>query len=185
MAELVSEVPPRAAETLETERLRLRPFRDSDLDAYAGICADGEVMRYLGGAPLSRDDAWRQIAFFAGHWQLRGYGMWAVEELATGDLVGRVGYLYPEGWPDFELGWTLGRSHWGRGFATEAGRVALDHAFERLGRDRVISLINPRNRRSIAVAGRLGARAGERTIVRGTEVVIYGIDRADWERSRP
>ena len=74
--------------TLETERLRLRMFRTADFEAYAAICADPDVMRYLGdGKPLSKADAWRQIAMILGHWSLRGYGLWAVEERATGALV--------------------------------------------------------------------------------------------------
>src|SRR5829696_4722730 len=94
--------------TLATERLILRPFRDEDLDTYAEICADPEVMRYLGdGTPLDRVGAWRQLAFIVGHWQLKGFGLWALEEKASGALIGRAGLLHPEGWPGFELGWTL------------------------------------------------------------------------------
>jgi RimJ/RimL family protein N-acetyltransferase len=86
---------------LETERLRLRMFRETDLDAHAAMSADPEVMRYLGatGEPLTRLDAWRQMAMFLGHWQLRGYGVWAVEERASGTFVGRIGLFNPEGWP--------------------------------------------------------------------------------------
>lgn len=76
---------------LETTRLRLRPFRDSDLDAYAELCADPEVMRYVGErGVLSREDAWRQMALLAGHWQLRGFGMWVVENRTTGAFSGRA-----------------------------------------------------------------------------------------------
>jgi RimJ/RimL family protein N-acetyltransferase/CheY-like chemotaxis protein len=131
--------------TIDTERLHLRPFRDEDLDAYAEMCADAEVMRYVRGTPLDRADAWREMAMFVGHWQLRGFGIWAVEERATGALVGRIGLYYPEGWPDRELGWALLKRYWGRGYATEGCRAALDHAFDVLGWPRVISLIHPDN----------------------------------------
>ena len=124
-------------QTLRTERLVLRMLREEDFEEYAALTADAEVMRYLGeGKPLSRGDAWRQMAFLVGHWQLRGYGMWAAEEAATGRLAGRIGFLNPEGWPGFELGWTLGREFWGRGYATEGARRALEFAFTELGRDR-------------------------------------------------
>ena len=163
---------------LETKRLRLRAFRNEDLDAYAAMCADPEVMRYLGtGVTLSRDDAWRSMASFLGHWVLRGYGMWALEEKETGTLVGRTGFLNPEGWPGFELGWTLGRTYWGRGFATEAALVALDFAFRDLDQPRVISLIRPGNTPSIRVAERLGeVRAGEIELL-GGPCYVYEVRR--------
>ena len=168
--------------TLETERLRLRAFREEDLDAYAAICADAEVMRYLGdGRALSRADAWRQMALIIGHWALRGYGLWAVEERATGVLVGRLGFFNPEGWPGFELGWMLRRASWGRGYATEGAGRALAHAFTEMGRDHLISLIRPDNRASIRVAERLGERLERRTDLFGHEALVYGIDRARWE----
>ena len=168
--------------TLETERLWLRAFREEDLDAYAAICADPEVMRYLGdGRVLSRADAWRQMALIIGHWTLRGYGLWAVEERATGDLIGRLGFFNPEGWPGFELGWMLRRASWGRGYATEGAGRALAHAFTEMGRDHLISLIRPDNRASIRVAERLGERLERRTDLFGQEALVYGIDRARWE----
>jgi RimJ/RimL family protein N-acetyltransferase len=162
--------------TLETERLRLRMFRDDDLDAYARIVADPEVMRYLGeGKPLDRVEAWRQMAWMLGHWSLRGYGLWAVEERATAELIGRIGFINPEGWPGFELGWTLGRRHWGKGYATEGARRALAYAFRELGRAHVISLIYPANTASIRVAERLGETLEGRTTLFGHEVLIYGV----------
>lgn len=86
--------------TLTTERLRLRPFRQSDIDDYAGLNADPEVMRYIGGT-WDRGRSWRHLAFLIGHWQLGGSGMWAVEDRATGAFVGKIGFAEPEGWPGF------------------------------------------------------------------------------------
>ena len=86
--------------TLETERLRLRAFRKADHAPYAEICADPEVMRYLGtGVTLNSLETWRAMAAALGHWQLLGYGMFALEVKATGELAGRVGFLDPPGWP--------------------------------------------------------------------------------------
>jgi len=167
---------------LETERLILRMFRESDAEAFADICADPEVMRYLGeGRPLTLFEAWRSLAFHVGHWHLLGYGHFATEEKSSGRLVGRIGFLNPRGWPGFELGWTLGREFWGKGYATEAARRALRYAFEELDRDHVISLIDPNNRNSIRVAERLGEKVEGTTQLFGKEVVIYGIDRKDWQ----
>ncbi|MGZ5079804.1 MAG: GNAT family N-acetyltransferase [Usitatibacter sp.] len=160
--------------TLETERLLLRPFRGSDLDAYAVMSADAEVMKYIGtGVTLNRNEAWRSIAAMLGHWQLLGYGMWALELRETGELVGRAGFLDPPGWPGFELGWLLGRNHWGKGYAIEAASAALRYAFEVLKRDRVISLIRPGNVRSIRVAEALGEKRVGETDLLGSKVLVY------------
>jgi RimJ/RimL family protein N-acetyltransferase len=169
--------------TLETERLRLRPFTEDDLDDYTSMCADPEVMRFLGGKPWTRMEAWRHMATMLGHWQLRGHGLWAVEERATGRFVGRVGSIEPVGWPGFEIGWTLVRSAWGKGYATEAASRALEYAFSDLGREHVISLIHPENTASVAVARRIG-ETYERTIdFFDDRVHVYGIRRQDWNVS--
>ncbi len=172
--------------TLNTERLTLRMFREDDFEAFAAICADAEVMRFLGeGKPMTRPEAWRHMAFLVGHWHLRGYGHWAVEEKATGRLVGRIGFLNPEGWPAFEIGWTLARESWGRGYATEGARRALEYAFTELERNHVISLIAPENQASIKVAERLGERLESETELLGKRLLIYGIDRDVWRKARP
>jgi RimJ/RimL family protein N-acetyltransferase len=163
--------------TLETERLLLRMFREEDFEAYAEFCADPDVMRYLTGKPMTRVEAWRHMAMMVGHWTLRGYGMWAVEERATGAFLGRIGFNDPQGWPAFEIGWTLGRQYWGKGYATEGARVALDYAFHKLDKPHVISLIHRENRGSIAVAEKLGEKLEGETEVLGMPVLIYGIDR--------
>ena len=170
---------------LETERLVLRPFRESDTDAYAAMCADPEVMKFLSadGAVLSRADAWRQMSMFLGHWELRGYGTWAVEERATGEFVGRIGLHFPEGWPDRELGWTIARKFWGRGYASEGAFASLRHAFETLGWGHLVSLIHADNTRSIGVAQRLGQRLVGPTEIRGIPVNMYRIDAASREES--
>jgi RimJ/RimL family protein N-acetyltransferase len=167
--------------TLETERLILRQWREDDFESYAAICADPEVMRYLGGKPFTRLEAWRHMAFLIGHWQLRGYGHWAVEEKATGRVIGRLGFLNPEGWPGFEVGWTLARDSWGKGYASEGARHALRHAFTEMGRRRVISLIHPENRASIKVAERMGEKPEGETEILGIPVIIYGISKETWE----
>ncbi len=164
---------------LETERLILRPFREADLDAYSTMCADSEVMRFLSadGDLLSRAEAWRQIAMFLGHWELRGFGTWAVEERGTGEFVGRVGLHYPEGWPDRELGWTIARKFWGNGYASEAARASIAHAFNALGWPHVVSLIHPDNHRSARLAERLGYRVHGTAEIRGLHLTMYRLDR--------
>ncbi len=166
-------------QTLQSERLVLRMFGESDLDAYAEMCGDADVMRYLGdGHTLTRAEAWRHMAFVIGHWHLRGFGLWAVEERRTGQLAGRVGCWQPEGWPGFEIGWALRRRFWGKGYATEAALQAIDFAFNQLGQDRVISLIQPENGNSVAVATRLGMSLLGEADIMGRRVLKYGLSRA-------
>jgi RimJ/RimL family protein N-acetyltransferase len=165
-----------SAKSLETDRLLLRPFTPADHEAYAAMCADAEVMRYIGtGGTLSHDDAWRSMAGILGHWALRGYGMYAIEVKATGELAGRAGYIDPPGWPGFELGWLLGRAHWGKGYAVEAARACLDQALGPMGRERVLSLIRPENARSIRVAERLGEKLSGEIEFLGGRALVYDI----------
>ncbi len=159
---------------LTTDRLLLRALEARDFDAYAVMMADPEVVRYLGdGQPLGRADAWRQLAFIIGHWALRGFGLWAVEEQATGNFVGRIGCYEPEGWPGFELGYTLARPFWGRGYASEGAAAALQYAREVLRRDHVISLIHPENTASVRVARRLGAVTDGVVEIAGRQALVY------------
>lgn len=162
---------------LETERLLLRMWRDEDFETYAEMCADPNVMRFLGGV-LDRMSAWRHMAVLVGHWHLRGYGHWAVEEKSSGKFIGRIGFLNPEGWPGFELGWTLTPAAQGKGYATEGARRALEYAFNEMDREHVISLIHPDNAPSIRVAERLGEKLEGKTELLGHDVLVYGIDRA-------
>ena len=167
---------------LETERLRMRWFRESDFEQFCKMTFNAEVMRFLGdGKPMDELNSWRQMATFMGHWYLRGYGIWAVEEKSTANLVGRIGFMNPTGWPGFELGWTLARDSWGKGYATEAARRALEYAFTEMDRDHVISLIAPANVASVKVAERLGEKVEGETQLMGHHVLIYGINRDEWE----
>ena len=164
--------------SLETGRLRMRLPRESDLDAFAAIYADAASMQYLGdGKTLTRPETWRAITAMLGHWLVRGYGMFAVERKDTGAMIGRVGFLNPEGWPGFELGWTLAHEQRGNGFATEAARAALAYAFDTLDQARVISLIRPANAPSIRVAERLGQTLRSQSDLLGGPVLTYAIDR--------
>ena len=170
------------APTLETERLRLRAFRRSDVDDYAALHADPEVMLHIGG-PWARGRSWRHLAFLLGHWPLGGSGMWAVEHRETGAFLGKIGFSEPEGWPGCELAWYLARCAWGFGYATEGARAALDYAFTILKKDRIISLIRPENLASIRVAERLGQSLQGRSDVLGRgqgQHLVYGIERESY-----
>jgi RimJ/RimL family protein N-acetyltransferase len=143
--------------TLETERLWLRPPRAEDLDAWARMVADPEAMRFLGGAQ-PRPMAWRNICAVAGAWIVRGFSNFSIVEKASGRWIGRAGPWQPGGWPGTEIAWSLDRSAWGKGYATEAAARCIDWAFDGLGWAEVVHIIDPANTASIAVALRLGAQ---------------------------
>jgi len=162
---------------LETERLKLRQLEERDLDAHTAMMSDLEVVEFINeGKPMNRAQSWRTIAGILGHWTLRGYGFWAMEEKATGALVGRGGLWFPEGWPMLEVGWTLARAHWGKGYATELGRAALRIAFDQ-GAEEVCSLIAAANVRSIRVAERLGEKLVGPTRVTTFDCLLYSAAR--------
>ncbi|MEL6165568.1 MAG: GNAT family N-acetyltransferase [Cyanobacteria bacterium J06641_2] len=166
---------------LKTQRLILREFRESDLDDYAQMSADAEVMRYIGtGKILSREESWRSMAAIMGHWHFRGYGLWAVEEQKSGEMIGRIGCWKPEGWIGLEIGWCLRKAFWGNGFATEAGLASMDFAFNKLEQSHVISLIHPDNLASIKVAEKLGEKFEKEIEILGKKALVYRINREEW-----
>jgi RimJ/RimL family protein N-acetyltransferase len=114
----------------------------------------------------------------AGHWELRGFGQWAIFERDGGELVGRTGLIRPEGWPGLEVGWLMARDRWGRGYAPEAAGAAVEWGREALGLEHVISLIEDHNAASQRVAEKLGMREEGRTRIHdGTiPVRIFGRD---------
>ena len=175
---------------LETKRLLLREWRQDDFETYARWMSDPDVVRWLTGEPMARGDAWRSLAVMAGHWILRGYGFWAVEEKTSGTLVGRVGLWNPETWPGLEVGWTLGREHWGKGYATEAALASMDYAFMTQPISKLLSVIHVSNTPSQKVAARLGETRGEKSteIVFGGKtfpVDLWGITRDAWAARKP
>ncbi|GKY89342.1 GNAT family N-acetyltransferase [Sinisalibacter aestuarii] len=142
--------------TLETERMFLRAFREEDFEEEVAFF-ESDRSRMVGG-PLPRPQVWRTMAAMVGHWHLRGFGFWALEEKATGRYLGRTGLWQPDGWPDREIGWTLMGHAEGKGFAREAALAARSHAYRMLGWTTAISLIMAGNLRSEALALRLGAQ---------------------------
>src|SRR5664279_2337825 len=136
---------------VETERLRLRAHRLDDFTACAAMWADTAVTRYLGGKPFSEEEAWSRFLRYPGHWLLLGFGYWLVEEKATGNFVGEIGFadykrdLTPslKGTP--EIGWVLAATVHGKGYATEAARAAILWGESYFGSIRTACIIHPEN----------------------------------------
>ncbi len=142
--------------TIQTPRLILREWRESDLDGLAAMHADPEVTRFLGGKTRTRAESWVNMASYAGQWLLRGTGLWAVEQRAGSRFVGRIGILHPEGRPEPELGYSIARAFWGQRLAYEGAAAALAW-YRAQGAPPPVSYIDPANHPSQRVATRLGA----------------------------
>ncbi|MGZ4756191.1 MAG: GNAT family N-acetyltransferase [Acidimicrobiia bacterium] len=163
---------------LETDRLRLRQWRDDDLEAYAAVCADPDVMRWLNG-PMSHDASAEQLDAFRQHWVDEGFGLWCTTTKGSDECIGFIGLavprFLPEVLPAVEIGWRLARPSWGKGLATEGARATVDFAFGPLGLDRIVSITIPENRSSWNVMEKLGMTL-ERTAKhpkRGIDVLVY------------
>lgn len=149
---------------VQTSRLKLRQWRDSDRAPFAAMNADPVVMEYFPSlltwqASDASIDAWQS------QFAQRGWSNWAVEVRDTGEFIGFVGLSVPVRVlpfsPCVEIGWRLARAHWGRGYATEAAREALRAGFEDLQLDEIVSFTTVLNCRSSAVMERIGMHRHE------------------------
>jgi ribosomal-protein-alanine N-acetyltransferase len=175
-----------AIPTLETERLTLRPFGEDDVLALFELSQDADVVRYVGDRRVpTLQESWRAVAGWIGHWAMRGYGQWAIEERRSGRFVGRAGIINPAEWPGPEVGYLLGRAWWGHGYATEAASAAMSWGFREFGFDELISLIDPENQRSIAVATRLGESHRGEVDLAVIRFLLFVICRAEWQGGQP
>ncbi|MBV8455117.1 MAG: GNAT family N-acetyltransferase [Acetobacteraceae bacterium] len=151
------------APTLTTPRLVLRHWRDADLEAFAALNADPQVMEYFPGT-LTRHESDALAARIRSRLASCDFGLWAVEVPGIEPFIGFVGLSVPR-WeahftPCVEIGWRLAHAHWGRGYATEAASAALAYGFNDLKLAEIVSFTAVANRRSQAVMQRLGmARA--------------------------
>ncbi len=177
---------------LKTERLILRPWRESDLEAFAHINADPKVMEFFPNL-LSRQQSDAYAEKIQRELAVRGYGFWAVEVPGIADFIGYVGLNY---WnldmpfaPCIDVGWRLGSEHWGSGYATEAAKVALRYGFEKLQFEEIVAMAAKENIRSHRVMERLGMECDPREDFEHPKLpqghplslrVLYRLTRAKW-----
>jgi RimJ/RimL family protein N-acetyltransferase len=164
---------------IETARLRLRGFRESDLDAQAAAMADGEVVRHLGGRPFSREETWRKILASPGLWALLGYGYWVAERLEDGLYLGQIGFadfkrdMVP-GIEDIpEMGWIFAPAAQGQGYAREAAEAALAWADEVLKVPEIVAIISHENGPSIRLAEKIGFGRREEALYKGEPILLF------------
>jgi ribosomal-protein-alanine N-acetyltransferase len=144
---------------LSTPGLRLRRWREADREPFAALNADPAVMEHF-PARLSRRQSDKLIEEIEAGFEANGFGLWALELLATGEFVGFAGLAVPafdaHFTPAVEVGWRLARPAWGKGYATEAARAALGFGFEEAGLAEIVSFTTAANLRSRAVMERIG-----------------------------
>jgi RimJ/RimL family protein N-acetyltransferase len=162
---------------LVTDRLTLRPLRAEDAPALHAVYADPRVAHWIG--PHTLADVEDEIAEHVKTYTSLGYGFLAVEDRATGTLIGDCGLQpFEHHGPEPELGYDLAPPAWGRGLATEAARAVMAHAFGPLGLDRVVAVVKPDHVASQRVLEKAGlARAGERRAYGDTPMLLYAAER--------
>ena len=169
----------REAPTLETARLRLRDYRPEDFSFFRAIWADPEVTRFIGGEPRGEEEVWTKFLRMIGHWRMMGFGYWAVEEKATGALIGETGLcdfkrdMAPSIKGELEAGWVLTSAAQGKGYATEAMTAVVDWAAAHFPDKRMCCIIEPANAASIRVAEKLGFVENAKATYHGEEILLF------------
>ena len=160
-------------ERIESVRFILRIFRDEDWHDMHAYYSDEVATKYTYGRALTEGETWRTMASLIGHWQIRGYGPYAVEEKSSGTVVGAVGLWHPNDWPGPEIMWALARKYWGRGYASESARAVKKMAAEYMPDISLISLIHCENEASKNLAVAVGAQLEKEIEHNGDSCCIY------------
>ena len=160
-------------EQTETDRLILRQFKHDDWQDLHAYYSDEQATQYTVRKAFTQGETWRTMCGMIGHWQIRGYGPYAVEEKASGKVVGPVGFWYPNDWPSPEIKWGLAREFWGKGYASEAARAVQKIGKEYLPDISLISFIHPDNLASIKLAEAIGATFEKKLNFRGDDWPVY------------
>lgn len=163
---------------IDTPRLTLRGHSLADFPASLSMWADPIVTRYIGGLPSSREVVWSRLIRYAGHWALLGYGYWVIEEKASREFVGELGFAdyHRDISPAIdapELGWALIPRVHGRGYATEAVAAVLEWGDRHFNGARTVCLIHPDNAASVRVAEKGGYRAWTTSEYKGEPALLF------------
>ena len=162
-----------APEQLSTERLLLRQFKESDWKALHKYYSSELATTFTMGKALTEGESWRAMCSMIGHWQVRGFGPYALEDKESGDVIGTAGIWYPNDWPEPEIKWALAPEYWGQGFASEAARAVQKMTAECFNGRPLISFIHSENDASITLAKAVGATFEQEVMFRGAMWHIY------------
>jgi predicted CxxxxCH...CXXCH cytochrome family protein len=171
------------APDITTARLLLRELRPDDLDPIHAMWREPKVYEFITGRPATREESWSGILRYNGHWNLLGYGYWAVEEGATRRVIGQMGFadfkreIEPplEGTP--ELGWALATACHGQGYATEALKAITDWGDRNLAEQTTACIVSPGNVASVQVAAKIGFNEVARTTYKGDATILFQRER--------
>ena len=163
----------RVPKQIETERLLLRQFRDEDWKALHHYYSSAQATKFTVGREFTEGETWRTMCTMIGHWQIRGYGPYAIEEKASGNVLGTAGFWFPNDWPSPEIKWALAPEYWGKGYASEAARAVQKTGLDYLPDVSLISFIHADNQASIQLALAVGAHLEEEVLFRGGNWHIY------------
>lgn len=166
---------------IETDRLLLRRFTPGDLDAFAALNADADVMRYIGDGKLqSRAQTEVRLNAFIEHWEQHGFGLWVTLEKASNEFAGFCGLKYLDNTSEIEVGYRLAKRFWGMGLATEGAAASLVFGFKDLGLDRIVAVVQPENIASRRVIEKIGLRYVKDARFYDTDVKYYAITREQY-----
>ena len=170
---------------VETPRLYLRPFNSGDLDAFADMNADAEVIRYIGdGNPQTKSQTEIRLNAILDHWEQHGFGLCVVVDKTTQGFIGFCGLQYLDGTSEIEVGYRLAKQFWGRGFATETASAILKYGFDELGLDRIVAVVHPENVVSQGVIQKIGLQYVKDAQFYNRELEYYAITRQEFERGQ-
>ena len=160
-------------ERAETQRLILRQFQEADWKDLHAYYSSEEATRFTLGRALTERETWRIMCTLSGHWRIRGYGPYAMEDKSNGTVLGLIGFWYPNDWPEPEIKWALAPAYWGQGYASEAARVVQKIGLNYLKHISLISFIHFENTASIQLAKAVGANFEKELPFKGTTWQVY------------
>lgn len=160
-------------QSLETERLLLRQFQESDWQALHAYYNSELATTFTMGRALSEGESWRAMSSMVGHWYLRGYGPYAMVEKESDQVIGITGFWSPNDWPEPEIKWALCPEFWGQGFASEGARAVQQVAKTYMPETPLISFIHSDNQASRQLAEAVGCSLEKEVPFRGAVWCIY------------
>lgn len=164
---------------IETDRLILRPHRLEDLDASYALFSDPQVVVFIGGQPMRREDVWNRLLRYHGHWRLLGYGIFAIFDRVSGACLGETGLadFHRDLGSDFdpfpEAAWAVSTAAQGRGYAYEAAAAAHRWLDAHHPARRTVCIINPANTRSVRLAEALGYRSFREADYKDARITLF------------